>query len=128
MARVFYVHWNADEAAETAAGLRASGHEVHVESASGEAAWKAIREVAPDVLVVSLDRLPSHGRQVASAVRQTKAGRAIRLVFIGGEPAKSAATREAFPDAEFCPPDALSRLLATAAQPRPASAGTPRKT
>jgi CheY-like chemotaxis protein len=128
MASVFYIHWNAEEASETAACLREGGHDVTVESASGDAAWKRIKEAAPEVLVVSLERLPSHGRQVAAAVRQTKAGRAIRLVFVGGEPANARATRDAFPDAEFCMPDALPGVLGSGVVPsRPESAGASRK-
>lgn len=65
MARVLLIHWNAEEAAELAAPLRAAGVEVWIEAHDGGAAVKRIVADPPDQVLISLDRLPSHGRTVA---------------------------------------------------------------
>lgn len=63
-----------------------------------------IRELTRDpplAFVVDLGRLPSHGREVARSVRQSKALRVIPIVFVGGRPDKVAEAEDEFPDATF---------------------------
>ena len=60
------------------------------------------RESPPDAFVIDLCRLPSHGREIAVALRQHKSTRIIPIVFCNGDPAKVAAIREVLPDVEYC--------------------------
>ncbi len=46
------------------------------------------REIAPDAVVLDLDRLPSHGREVGTMLRDSKNTRHLPLVFAGGTPEK----------------------------------------
>lgn len=109
MAAVFYVHWDEGEAGDHADALRAIGHRVAVH---------ATREKTPrlpeptDVVVISLERLPSHGRAIAEWVWQAKSRRAIPIVFVGGPADKIARARARFPDAEFCTRAAMSGAIA----------------
>jgi hypothetical protein len=102
MARVFYVHWDKDEAAAGARGLREAGHSVRYEAQDGAAVWKELKKSRPDALVVSLAKLPSHGRRVAAATLENKALADIPVIFVGGEDEKVAAVRKQFPLATYC--------------------------
>jgi CheY-like chemotaxis protein len=105
MARVLYVHWNKDEGMVTVRALRAAGHTVvfhhSTEEGAGAQAWKSIKAKPPDALVISLDRLPSHGRRIAAVTRETKKLRDLPVVFVGGAPDKVATARSEFPAATF---------------------------
>lgn len=98
--RVRLVHWNEGELPERARRLRAAGFRVEAGS-FGPDTWKRLRDDPPAALVVDLSRLPSHGRQVAFAIRSAKRTRKLPLVFVGGEPDKVERIREAFPDATY---------------------------
>src|SRR5438105_2697716 len=82
MPRIRLVHWNAAEAEERSARLRAAGYEVDCEPLDGEASVRAIRHDPPDAVVIDLSRLPSHGRAVALVLREQKATRQLPLLFV----------------------------------------------
>jgi hypothetical protein len=63
------------------------------------------RELSPDAVVIDLDRLPSHGRELGLSLRASKSTSHLRLVFAGGVPAKIEMVRTAIPDALFTPWD-----------------------
>ena len=101
------VHWDADEAEELAAPLRAEGWRVRV----GNFELKELKAKPPVAVMISLRRLPSHGREVADALWYTKWGRAIPIVFFDGAPDKVEATRKKFPAAQFITWEELPPLL-----------------
>ncbi len=101
MPRARLIHWNAAEAAEKAKYLEAAGYQVDLEPLNGPAALKELCNALPDLVVIDLSRIPSHGREVGSAVRRQKGTRHLPLVFLGGEPDKVARTRELLPDAVY---------------------------
>ena len=117
MADVFYVHWNREEAAVRARELEASGHRLRVHW-STEAGARI--DPLPQALVISLDRLPSHGRSIAEWMWEAKKRQHVPIVFAGGKPDKVQAAKERFPRAVFCAPDAvpaaLQRALRAAAE------------
>lgn len=94
------VCWDAEGAAERVKELRKAGF---------RAAWDRgragdLRELSaepPAAVVIDLSRLPSHGREVALALRQTKGTRHVPLVFVEGGPEKVDAMRDLLPDAAF---------------------------
>jgi hypothetical protein len=97
LGQLILVHWHDEEANELAAELRKAGWKVQV-------GMKELREVKahpPTAVVISLRRLPSHGREVADALWYSKWGRAIPIVFLDGQADKVEATRTKFPDARF---------------------------
>lgn len=95
------VHWNAAEAAARAARLARTGHEVEIYSQHGGEGLRDYREDPPGAFVIDLERLPSHGRAVATFLRQQKATRGVPIVFVGGESGKLAKARELLPDAVY---------------------------
>lgn len=101
MARVRLVHWKAEEVPERAALLEAAGYEVDGEVPGTSIGVKALRADPPDAFVIDLGRLPSHGREVAFALRQSKALRVIPIVFVAGAADKVAKVRDDLPDAAY---------------------------
>ncbi len=115
MERIQLVHWKEAEGRERVRALRAAGLRVEYE-VDAPAALRASKEDPPAAIVIDLSRLPSHGRELAWALRQSKKTRHVPLVFVGGEPAKVARIRKELPDASYTEwPDvarALERALA----------------
>lgn len=116
MSRVVLVHWHEAEAKERAARLAAMGHEVttHWRQDDGGTLTRAFAAALPDAVVVDLGRLPSHGRAIATWLRERKASRHVPLVFVPGDEEKTARLREAFPDAAYAPWSRLRTSLAKA--------------
>jgi len=111
--RVFYVHWNKDEALDTVRVLREKGHVVtyHWDRDTGDITWKKFRAKPPDALVVSLSRLPSHGRRVAAVTKETKQLAEIPVVFLDGTRDKLPPIKREFPRSHFIPATDLVRTL-----------------
>ena len=82
--RIVLVHWNKDEAADRAARLRKAGYRVGVYSQQGGEGLREFRNRPPDAFVIDLSRLPSHGRAVATFLRQQKGRRHVPIVFVDG--------------------------------------------
>ncbi len=106
---VLLVHWDDLEAREIAAALAEHGWKV--------ALWRPTMKLAeikgnpPTAVVISLRRLPSHGREVADALWSSKGGRMIPIVFLDGAPSKVAAIRERFPTAHYAAWESLPDVL-----------------
>jgi CheY-like chemotaxis protein len=99
--RITLFLWNEDEAADRATTLRRAGYSVDVQTGPGSGGAQDVRNNPPDVFVIDLGRLPSQGRGVAVWLRQKKQTRSVPIVFIEGDPAKTAVTRKMIPDAEY---------------------------
>jgi hypothetical protein len=108
--RLFYVHWNEGECKERARALRAARHVVRAHWSATESA--DLKDKLPEALVVSLDRLPSHGRAIAGWLWEAKKRQHIPIVFEGGAPDKVAATKSKFPNAAFCRTGHVAETLA----------------
>ncbi|MSR61639.1 MAG: hypothetical protein EXS08_04215 [Planctomycetes bacterium] len=119
MPRIRLVHWKEAEGNARARELRAAGLRVEYEL-DAPAALRASKEEPPDALVIDLTRLPSHGREMAWALRTSKKTRHVPLVFVGGEPAKVARIHKELPDASYCEWKDAARAIerALAAPPR----------
>jgi hypothetical protein len=114
--------WNEADAAARARILRRAGYLVIAdppENAGGMVRY--FRELSPDAVVIDLDRLPSHGRELGLSLRASKGTSHLRLVFAGGVAAKVEIVRAAIPDAIFTPWDSdLAAVIERAiAQPEP---------
>ena len=113
---VFYIHFHEAELAQRMAALAAAGYRVRGHWSTESVA--RFDDGWPDAFVISLDRLPSHGRRYAEWIWQAKKRQHLPIVFVGGKPDKVAATRERLPAARYCDGAALletlERTLATA--------------
>jgi len=113
MKRVVLVHWNAEEAEERAARLREAGCDVFCHSDS-RANPRSLRDDPPDAFVIDLTRMPSQGREIGGWLRRQKATRAVPLVFVNGDPEKTARVRALLPDATFTLWNEIAASLADA--------------
>ncbi len=99
--RVRLVHWSEDEVPERAHRLEEAGFGVDGTVPGTSIGVKQLREDPPIAFVIDLGRLPSHGREVACAVRESKALRTIPIVFVDGAEEKVDAVRSKLPDATY---------------------------
>ncbi|BDC49739.1 hypothetical protein F183_A20550 [Bryobacterales bacterium F-183] len=100
-ATVILLHWKSEEIPELIPYL-GDVAVVPYAPVTGEGMKGLATYAVPDALVVSLDRMPSHGQAVAWHYQARKATRHVPVVFAGGEPEKVAKAREVMPHALFC--------------------------
>jgi CheY-like chemotaxis protein len=126
MARVLLIHWNAAEADARADRLRGEGFETFCFTDQRDGAgFRALRENPPDAAVIDLARLPSQGQAVGIALREQKATRMVPLVFIEGDPEKTARVRGLLPDAVFTTWGRIGAALRRALRHPPVPEGAP---
>jgi len=121
VSRIVLVHWNLAEAEELAQPMRKAGNEV-VCHFDAKANPRTLLADPPDVFVIDLARLPSQGRELGGFLRRAVAARRVPLVYVEGDPAKTAAVRTLLPDAVFTTRD---RVLADVARALTAPASRP---
>jgi len=109
MKKIFYLHWNETEAKARIAPLVAAGYEATYHWRTEERA--KFGDALPDAVVISLDRLPSHGRAVAEWFWEAKKRQHIPIIFAGGQPDKVKATKAKFPQAVFCATEKVPEIL-----------------
>jgi hypothetical protein len=100
-AHIRLVCWNPQAAAERALLLKKAGLTVDSSPFDPAGMITRLRENPPAVMLIDLDRLPSHGRAVASMVRTSKSMGYLPIVFAGGVEEKVTRVRADFPDALF---------------------------
>lgn len=105
------IHWHPAEAEERAERLRAEGWEVDVEAEDGADAAERIRADLPRAVVISLARLPSHGRETGVYLRDRYRGSELPIVFVDGDPEKVEGVRGRVPEAAFTSWDDLPAAL-----------------
>ena len=108
------IHWHAAEAEEHAKRLGALGYAVVSSLPPAPVLLRELRQKPPAVVVISLDRLPSQGRDVAFVLLDSKATRAVPLVFVGGVPEKVAGVRAKMPFARCTTWGKIGPVLALA--------------
>jgi CheY-like chemotaxis protein len=119
--RVVVVHYEVAEAAALAGRLRQQGFEAEGCRGLGTKCLRDLRADPPDAVVIDLMRMPSYGRAIGAMLRETKSTRAIPLVFLEGDPEKTARARELLPDAGFATLARLGPVLRRTAERPPAS-------
>ncbi len=124
MASIRLIHWKEAEAREWADILEALGYAVKWEPFTRETLLQ-LRESPPEAIVIDLSRIPSHGRDVALALRQQKATRGVPLVFVGGAKAKVEEIKGLMPDVVYTDWELVKTDLAQAIANPPLEPGVP---
>ena len=101
MPKIFLIHRRPEEVEAQIETLRHAGNEITVDPVQDPEALRRLWENPPDALIVDLSRMPSHGRDVAVAVRERKSTRHIPIVFVGGDLAKVQGVQTLLPDATY---------------------------
>jgi DNA-binding response OmpR family regulator len=99
--RILLIHWRRLEAVEIAKPLRAKGWTVEIESRDGARAYRIFRTKPPDLVLIYLSRLTSHGRETGHALRSLKTARPVPIVFIDGEGVPLRQTKAKVPGGVF---------------------------
>lgn len=126
MPRIRLLHWKASEAAALIELLNGVGYQVEYEEQFRPALMRQWREAAPDAFVIDLTRLPSQGREIAVALRQSRVTRQVPIVFCDGAEEKVATIRSLLPDANYCTRAKLRSTLRAALKNRPAAPVVPK--
>ena len=118
--------WNPADAAARAAPLRQAGYRVIADPPDAPGTIGGIRGLSPDAVIIDLDRLPSHGRELGKALRASRSTCHLPLLFAGGTAVKVEAVRAALPDEVFASwnddfATVVARVLSMLPQPRLAS-------
>src|SRR5579859_5518058 len=95
------VCWKPELARERVALVEAAGFRVNASPVNPGGLIGQFRAEAPAVALIDLDRLPSHGREVGVALRNSQSTRHIPIVFAGGAKEKVEPIRRELPDAIF---------------------------
>jgi len=118
MSQVRLISWKPELARERASEMEAAGFAVNAEPLQTSMPLGQFRSNPPSVVLIDLDRLPSHGLAVGVVLRRSKSTRHIPLVFAGGLPEKVERVRRELPDAVFTDwrkaPGALKKALKSA--------------
>jgi hypothetical protein len=101
MSVVRLVCWKEDLARERARVLKDAGIAVDASPLNPGGGIKQFRAKPLAAILIDLERLPSHGREVAVSLRNSKWTRHIPIVFAGGLEEKVARIRQELPDAFF---------------------------
>ena len=101
MALIRLVCWNEELAAERASFLKKAGLTVDGSPFDPAGMITRLRENPPALMLIDLDRLPSHGRAIAIMLRTSKSMRHIPIVFAGGAEEKVARVRAEVADGIF---------------------------
>jgi len=107
--QLFFIHWNEQELKQKIAPLKAAGYQVA--SHFSQETTANLKDNLPEVLIICLDRLPSHGRAYAEWLWEAKKRQYIPIIFCGGPPDKEEATRAKFPRAIYCSNEKLVATL-----------------
>jgi hypothetical protein len=100
--RIRLIHWAPEEAALIVETLKKAGFAVDYDHKAAPGIMRAIRDTPPDSIVIDLSRLPSHGREIAIALRGNRHTRQVPILFLDGAPEKVAVVRGKLPDAAYC--------------------------
>jgi len=108
MKKIFFIHFNEAELKEKIQPLKKAGYKVDYHFSTEITA--NFKDNLPDVLVICLDRLPSHGSRYAEWLWEAKKRQHIPIIFCGGKPENVITVKEKLPKAIFC---GNEKLLAT---------------
>ena len=126
MARIHLVHWDPADGRARCAALARLGHDAaYLPDLTGTLLMRALRAAQVDAFVIDLSRRPSHGREVAMALRISPATRHVPLVFVDGEQDKTASLRALLPDATYTSWGRIKTALPKAIRAAPAQPVVP---
>lgn len=99
MKKIFYLHWNEQELHERLKPLAQLPVEISAHWNKDEQV--RFNEWLHDIFIVSLDRLPSHGRQYVQWLWEAKKRQHIPVIIVDGKPGKVEETKLKFSIAHY---------------------------
>jgi CheY-like chemotaxis protein len=123
--RVLIVQYQPEQQSSLSERVQREGFVASVYPAVGPKGFRSIRENPPDAILIDLRVMPSYGRAMGALLRDSKSLRQIPMVFLEGDPAKSAKVREVLPDVEIAPWDRLGPAMRRAVARKGGPAAAP---
>jgi len=117
--------WDDDLARRRAESLAGFGFDIDASRLNPSGLVGQFKALAPAAVLIDLDRLPSHGREVGVALRQSPSTRSIPVVFAGGAADKLERIRRELPDAIFTDWKNAARAVKKAAAHPPTNPAKP---
>ena len=99
--KIKLIYWEENQCKEKADFLNSLGHQVELEFSRDNETFKRIKSNPPNIYVLDLSRLPSHGKEIAIGLRQIKTTRNIPIIFTDGNEEKISRIKEVLPDAVY---------------------------
>jgi hypothetical protein len=124
--RVLVIHRDTAEATERASRLRALGFDATAYLSLGARGFRGIRQDPPHAILIDLTRLPSYGKAMGVLIRRQKSLGSIPLVFVEGDPDKTAQVRAVLPDAVYTTWAKAEPAIRRAIRQAPLEASPPR--
>ena len=125
MYHIRLIHWNELEAQERAARLQDFGYKVEYETLNNNI-MRAMRDQPPSAVVIDLNRITSHGRDVVVGIRSYKTTRHVPIVFVGGQTHKMKQIKDLLPDAVYTSWNEIKSDLQTAIDHPPSNPIVPK--
>jgi CheY-like chemotaxis protein len=125
VAHILLVHWNEKEAKDRARILKDLKHKTRVLCDSEKPNLLAVRDSPPDLFLIDLSRLPSHGREIAGYFRRSKSTRNVPILFVGGDSERIASAHKLIPDATFGEWEKVEAAIAKAIKSAPSNPVVP---
>jgi CheY-like chemotaxis protein len=125
VAQIRLVCWKEDLAAERALLLQKAGLDVDASPFDPAGMITRLKENLPALILIDLDRLPSHGREVAMAILGSKSVRHIPIVFAGGVEEKIVRVKTDVPGGVFTEWAQAAAAVKRALKNPPAVVATP---
>jgi len=122
---ILLIHWDEREGAARLLELERWGIKAVLSPTTGPECFRQMRETQPAAVIIDLSRLPSHGREVAAAMRNQKWSRTIPIVFVDGEFSKVEKIRDKLPDAVYTHWRGIRTALRTAIRNAPSEPTRP---
>jgi hypothetical protein len=122
---ILIVHWNENEAKERARIIKALGYKTKLLCNSEKPNLLAVRDSPPDLFLIDLSRLPSHGREIAGYFRRAKSTRNVPILFVVGDSERIASARKLIPDATFGEWDKIEACISKAIKNTPSNPVVP---
>jgi hypothetical protein len=113
-ARVCLFHWSEPEADSRTEELRSLGYAVDAHMRFDPALLRELADKPPEAVVIDLSALPSHGRDVALALRTRAGTRRVPLVVVDGTKEAVEGVRKHLPDATYTSWGSIELALARA--------------
>lgn len=108
---VYVVDWDLDAAAELALSVRAQGWPVEVADGDADSMCRRVANCLPLAAIVSLDRDPDLGCDLACRLVEAGADSRTPIIFVGGTPDSRDMARELVDGATFVERDGLADVL-----------------
>jgi hypothetical protein len=108
-ARIVVAHYDSAEALRLAERVTREGFQGEPYVYRGSKGFRWLRENPPAAVLIDLTAMPSYGKYLGCMLREQKGTRSIPIVFLNGDPQKTAQIKTLLPDATFT---SLPRLAA----------------